>query len=62
MAAQGTGDRHPPCDTDYDYVTRPAEVRRAVAKIALTGHIGKPLVTLHGTLDTLLPIGEDSDV
>ncbi|MFJ5786605.1 tannase/feruloyl esterase family alpha/beta hydrolase [Streptomyces hydrogenans] len=52
----------PACDADYDYATRPEEVRRAVAKIALTGRIGKPLITLHGTLDTLLPIGEDSDV
>ena len=30
--------------------------------IELTGRIGKPLVTIHGTLDTLLPIGTDSDV
>ncbi|MFE3122671.1 tannase/feruloyl esterase family alpha/beta hydrolase [Streptomyces hydrogenans] len=52
----------PACDADYDYATRPEEVRKAVAKIALTGRIGKPLITLHGTLDTLLPIGEDSDV
>ncbi|WP_030748640.1 tannase/feruloyl esterase family alpha/beta hydrolase [Streptomyces griseus] len=52
----------PACDTDYDYATRPEEVRRAVAKIALTGRIGKPLITLHGTLDNLLPIGRDSDV
>ncbi|MFJ6518232.1 tannase/feruloyl esterase family alpha/beta hydrolase [Streptomyces filamentosus] len=52
----------PACDADYDYATRPEEVRRAVAKIALTGRIGKPLITLHGTLDTLLPIGQDSDV
>jgi dienelactone hydrolase len=52
----------PPCDADYDYGERPAEVRDAVAKAGLTGRIGKPLITLHGTLDTLLPIGEDSDV
>ncbi|MEV5341299.1 tannase/feruloyl esterase family alpha/beta hydrolase, partial [Streptomyces sp. NPDC052676] len=31
-------------------------------RIALTGRIGKPLITLHGTLDVLLPIGRDSDV
>ena len=30
--------------------------------IELTGRIGKPLVTIHGTLDTLLPIATDSDV
>ncbi|MFE0640964.1 tannase/feruloyl esterase family alpha/beta hydrolase [Streptomyces sp. NPDC058877] len=52
----------PACDTDYDYATRPEEVRRAVEKIALTGRIGKPLITLHGTLDALLPISQDSDV
>lgn len=52
----------PACDTDYDYATRPDEVGRAVAKIALTGRIGKPLITLHGTLDVLLPISQDSDV
>ncbi|MEU7028035.1 tannase/feruloyl esterase family alpha/beta hydrolase [Streptomyces sp. NPDC046275] len=52
----------PACDTDYDYATRPDEVRRAVARIGLTGRIGKPLITLHGTLDALLPIGRDSDV
>ncbi|MDT9682730.1 tannase/feruloyl esterase family alpha/beta hydrolase [Streptomyces sp. TRM76323] len=52
----------PACDADYDYAARPDGVRRAVAKIALTGRIGKPLFTLHGTLDVLLPIGEDSDV
>ncbi|WP_328975199.1 tannase/feruloyl esterase family alpha/beta hydrolase [Streptomyces canus] len=52
----------PACDTDYDYATRPDEVGRAVAKIALTGRIGRPLITLHGTLDVLLPISQDSDV
>ncbi|MDN3293296.1 tannase/feruloyl esterase family alpha/beta hydrolase [Streptomyces ficellus] len=50
------------CDADYDYGARPAEVRRAVERIALTGRIGKPLITVHGTLDVLLPIGQDSDV
>lgn len=52
----------PGCDTDYDYSTRPASVREAVAKVALTGKIKRPLITVHGTLDTLLPIGQDSDV
>ncbi|MEV5611158.1 tannase/feruloyl esterase family alpha/beta hydrolase [Streptomyces sp. NPDC052225] len=52
----------PRCDTDYDYASRPAEVRRAVDRIALTGRIGKPLITLQGTLDVLLPISKDSDV
>ncbi|TXS32447.1 tannase/feruloyl esterase family alpha/beta hydrolase [Streptomyces sp. ms191] len=53
-----------PCASDaaYDYATRPRAVQRAVAKVALTGRIGKPLITLHGDLDTLLPIATDSDV
>ncbi|WP_024874952.1 3-hydroxybutyrate oligomer hydrolase family protein [Saccharomonospora piscinae] len=49
-------------DTDYDYRQRPAEVHEAVERIGLTGRIGKPLLTLHGTLDVLLPVSEDSDV
>ncbi|MFD5093286.1 tannase/feruloyl esterase family alpha/beta hydrolase [Amycolatopsis thailandensis] len=48
--------------SDYDYATRPPSVHRAVERISLTGRIGKPLITLHGTLDTLLPITRDSDV
>jgi hypothetical protein len=51
----------PNCDADYDYASRPASVHRAVARIGLTGRIGKPMITLHGTLDTLLPISRDSD-
>lgn len=58
FCASGT----PDCDTDYDYFSRPAEVRRAVARVQLTGRIGKPMLTLHGTLDTLLPPATDSDV
>lgn len=52
----------PACDADYAYADRPAEVRRAVRRIALTGRIGKPLITLHGTFDVLLPISRGSDV
>ncbi|MFI9612674.1 tannase/feruloyl esterase family alpha/beta hydrolase [Streptomyces sp. NPDC052023] len=53
-----------PCASDatYDYASRPASVRRAVARVALTGRIGKPLITLHGDMDTLLPKAADSDV
>jgi hypothetical protein len=58
FCASGT----PGCDADYDYASRPASVRRAVARVELTGRIGRPLLTLHGTLDTLLPRGTDSDV
>ncbi|MFG2352340.1 3-hydroxybutyrate oligomer hydrolase family protein [Streptomyces sp. NPDC048521] len=58
FCASGT----PACDADYDYPARPAAVHRAVGRIALTGRIGKPLITLQGTLDVLLPISQDSDV
>jgi len=51
----------PYCDADYDYGSRPAAVRDAVQKIALTGRIGKPMITLHGTLDALLPIRTNSN-
>ncbi|MFD0684844.1 tannase/feruloyl esterase family alpha/beta hydrolase [Actinomadura fibrosa] len=46
----------------YNYATRPRNVHRAVARIALTGRIRKPLITVHGTDDALLPISRDSDV
>jgi hypothetical protein len=36
-------------------------VKDAVAKVSLTGNIGKPMLTLHGTLDALLPIKVQSD-
>src|SRR6476620_10237575 len=46
----------PSCDADYDFAKAPAEAHAAMRKIALTGRIGRPLLTLHGTLDALLPI------
>jgi tannase/feruloyl esterase len=49
------------CDADYAYPQRPDEVHRAVRSVALTGRIGKPLLTVHGTLDVLLPIGQSAD-
>jgi hypothetical protein len=33
-----------------------------VARVSLTGRIGRPLITLHGDLDALLPKAADSDV
>jgi pimeloyl-ACP methyl ester carboxylesterase len=45
----------------YDYASRPSQVKDAVARVSLSGAIGKPLITLHGTLDCLLPIGLHSD-
>ncbi|TGA97079.1 tannase/feruloyl esterase family alpha/beta hydrolase [Streptomyces palmae] len=50
-----------PSDAGYDMRRRPPSVRAAVDRIALTGRIGKPLITLHGDLDSLLPIAVDSD-
>lgn len=50
----------PYCDADYDYASRPQAVKDAIAKVSLTGKIGKPMITLHGTLDTLLPISTNS--
>ena len=49
-------------DAGYDYAARPPAVHEAVARISLTGRIARPLITLHGTLDSLLPISQDSDV
>lgn len=49
-------------DADYDYAARPDAVHDAVSRVSLTGRIRKPLITLHGTLDSLLPIADDSDV
>ncbi|MEI5100811.1 tannase/feruloyl esterase family alpha/beta hydrolase [Streptomyces sp. PmtG] len=49
------------CDTDYDYAARPRAVHDTMARLALTGRIGRPLVTVHGTLDALIPIGPGSD-
>ncbi|GAA4565768.1 tannase/feruloyl esterase family alpha/beta hydrolase [Planotetraspora kaengkrachanensis] len=58
FCASGT----PACDADYDYASRPRSVHKAVEKVSLTGKIKRPLITVHGTLDTLLPISQDSDV
>ncbi|WP_346277369.1 tannase/feruloyl esterase family alpha/beta hydrolase [Pseudonocardia sp.] len=48
FCAPGTVD----CDADYDLAARPSEIKDAIARISLTGRIGKPLLTLQGTLDT----------
>jgi hypothetical protein len=51
----------PSCDADYEYGERRV-AHRAMRKVALTGDVKKPMLTLHGTLDALLPIRTDSDV
>ena len=58
FCASGT----PSCDADYDYASRPLLVRETVRSVQLTGRIGKPMLTLHGTLDALLPPATDSAV
>ncbi|TDD72817.1 tannase/feruloyl esterase family alpha/beta hydrolase [Actinomadura rubrisoli] len=50
------------CDTDYDYGSRPREVREAVRRVSLTGRIGRPLISIQGTLDVLTPISESGDI
>ncbi|GAA4521881.1 tannase/feruloyl esterase family alpha/beta hydrolase [Actinoallomurus oryzae] len=52
----------PRCDADYDYYRRPRSVHRAVKRASLTGRIGKPMITVQGTLDSLLPIRVHGDV
>ncbi|WP_220447108.1 tannase/feruloyl esterase family alpha/beta hydrolase [Nonomuraea deserti] len=51
----------PNCDTDYDYYARPRSVHKAVRRASMSGRIGKPLITVQGTLDTLLPIAVHGD-
>ena len=58
FCASGT----PSCDADYDYASRPQAVKDAVASVSLTGKIGKPMMTVQGTLDALLPAATDADV
>jgi hypothetical protein len=43
---------------DYDYAARrqPLHLSPRIGKISTDGNIGKPLITVHGTMDALLPI------
>ena len=52
----------PSCDADYDYPSRPKRVHDAMRRISLTGDIERPMLTLHGDMDALLPIRTDSNV
>ena len=52
----------PSCDADYDYASRPDAVHEAVKRVSLDGSIERPMLTVHGTMDALLPIRTDSDV
>ena len=51
----------PACDADYDYDSRPEAVKEAVRSVELSGDIGRKLITVHGSLDTLLPPATSSD-
>jgi hypothetical protein len=59
---QEDGDPKTRCDAEYRYEKRPENVKDRVGKVSLTGKIGKPMITLHGTLDTLLPIRRYANV
>lgn len=53
----------PDPDATYDYASRPGIVAERLDAVANTGQINdRPLITLHGTLDALLPIDTDSDI
>ena len=60
---------YPGAPADYNYADRinpeknpqAEEIKNAVASVSLSGDIGKPLITLHGKLDALLPITQTSD-
>ncbi|WP_242887949.1 tannase/feruloyl esterase family alpha/beta hydrolase [Actinomadura litoris] len=56
---EGTGSG---CDTDYRLRSRPKAVRKAVERVSLTGRIGRPLISIQGTLDVLTPISKNGDV
>ncbi|MEV6954433.1 hypothetical protein [Streptomyces sp. NPDC051183] len=59
LCPEGTGAG---CDTDYDFASRPPEVHRAVERVALTGRIRRPLISIQGTLDALTPPSTFGDV
>ncbi|MFD5828529.1 prolyl oligopeptidase family serine peptidase [Lentzea sp. NPDC060358] len=50
------------CDADYSYAARRRVAGPLVSRIDLTGEVKRPLITVHGTHDVLLPISQDSDV
>ena len=41
---------------DYDYRTRPENVRNTIDTFANSGIVRKPLISVHGTLDALIPL------
>ncbi|RSM72274.1 tannase/feruloyl esterase family alpha/beta hydrolase [Actinoplanes sp. ATCC 53533] len=59
FCAEGTGAG---CDTDYNLSVRPRSVHQAIARVALTGRIKRPLVSIQGTLDALTPPATYGDI
>ncbi len=45
----------------YDLASRPASVRAAVARLSLSGRLGRPLVSVQGALDALTPPSRYAD-
>ena len=41
---------------DYDYLTRPESVRSTIDTFANNGMVRRPLISVHGTLDALIPL------
>jgi len=41
---------------NYDYVTSPESVRKTIATFANNGIVRRPLISVHGTLDALIPL------
>ena len=41
---------------DYDYENRPESVRKTIDTFANNGIVRKPLISVHGTLDALIPL------
>lgn len=41
---------------DYNYLTRPNSVRKTIGTFANSGRVRKPLISVHGTLDALIPL------
>ena len=41
---------------DYDYLTSPESVRETIDTFANSGIVRKPLISVHGTLDALIPL------
>ncbi len=41
---------------DYDPAARPASVGRAIRKLENSGRVRRPLISVHGTLDALIPL------